>query len=705
MAQPGYKFSRARFDSVLSIPMGLGNLKNISGGQDTGQIRFNKSDSSVYVWNGRSWIKAGGGGADTTKIPLAGTAVGKPITGDLEIDNLAGNKRIKGNASSSYIEFTDDGGININETTGSNVNVNGVAFNAQNAGGSDGIRGIKNYSANYNSLNFIQKVYSDSVTNTKLNISDTATMLAPYTRVTVSSYGKNAGGDSTILLLSNGTRYAAKDSVGGGGASGWSLTGNASAVTDFLGTTNNRTMRFRTNNVERMTIDSTGFLSLNNTAQISGNLVVLAKNSLNNDFAINALNSGYSTLLSVRNDGNLLTTLGGKVDMNVKTFNSVSNASVGSAGGIAFGTISGNSVYLWTRSAASVDRPILSANGDFGIKIQMNNNNVNVASALLNVESTTQGILIPRMTLTQRNAIASPAAGLQVYNTTTASIDQFNGTDWMTMGLGGTAVVTNTAIGYRPLSSNSTGARNTAVGYDALFANATGSDITAIGRYAGRSNTGSFVTAIGGDAVGGATASSGAYNTGVGYQSIKGGTGSQNTAVGALSLFNNTTGGDNVAFGMQALNTNISGGRNAAIGYQSLFNTTASNNTAIGHKSAFSLGSGNFNVIIGSYIDPPSTTTSGQLNIGNVLYGVNLYQTTSMSSTPTATGAISIGVTAPAASAVLEIASTTKGVLFPRMTTAEKTAIASPVAGLVVYDTTLNKLCVYTTAWETITSL
>jgi hypothetical protein len=46
-----------------------------------------------------------------------------------------------------------------------------------------------------------------------------------------------------------------------------------------------------------------------------------------------------------------------------------------------------------------------------------------------------------------------------------------------------------------------------------------------------------------------------------------------------------------------------------------------------------------------------------------------------------------------------------KLVIFPSHTTVEKNAIVSPVAGSVVYDTTLNKLCVYTTAWETITSV
>ena len=57
------------------------------------------------------------------------------------------------------------------------------------------------------------------------------------------------------------------------------------------------------------------------------------------------------------------------------------------------------------------------------------------------------------------------------------------------------------------------------------------------------------------------------------------------------------------------------------------------------------------------------------------------------------------------ASAILQADSTTKGFLPPRMTTTQKNAMATPAAGLVVYDTTLNKLCVYTTAWETITSL
>ena len=69
------------------------------------------------------------------------------------------------------------------------------------------------------------------------------------------------------------------------------------------------------------------------------------------------------------------------------------------------------------------------------------------------------------------------------------------------------------------------------------------------------------------------------------------------------------------------------------------------------------------------------------------------------------TGNVGVNTANPVASALLELSSTTQGFLPPRMTTTQKNAIASPAAGLVVYDTTLNKLCVrVAAAWQTITS-
>jgi len=64
-------------------------------------------------------------------------------------------------------------------------------------------------------------------------------------------------------------------------------------------------------------------------------------------------------------------------------------------------------------------------NGSVGIGVLGNN-----ASARLQVDSTTQGFLPPRMTTTQKNAIASPTAGLVVYDSTTNKLQCYNGSTW-----------------------------------------------------------------------------------------------------------------------------------------------------------------------------------------------------------------------------------------------------------------------------------
>jgi hypothetical protein len=52
------------------------------------------------------------------------------------------------------------------------------------------------------------------------------------------------------------------------------------------------------------------------------------------------------------------------------------------------------------------------------------------ASAALEVASTTQGFLMPRMSTVQMNSIVSPALGLMVYNTTTNSLNIYTGSTW-----------------------------------------------------------------------------------------------------------------------------------------------------------------------------------------------------------------------------------------------------------------------------------
>lgn len=71
----------------------------------------------------------------------------------------------------------------------------------------------------------------------------------------------------------------------------------------------------------------------------------------------------------------------------------------------------------------------------------------------------------------------------------------------------------------------------------------------------------------------------------------------------------------------------------------------------------------------------------------------------------TSTGSVGIGTGSPSPSALLDVSSISQGVRFPNLTTAQKTGIATPAAGLMVFDTNLLKMCFYDGAsWRIITS-
>ncbi len=64
---------------------------------------------------------------------------------------------------------------------------------------------------------------------------------------------------------------------------------------------------------------------------------------------------------------------------------------------------------------------------------------------------------------------------------------------------------------------------------------------------------------------------------------------------------------------------------------------------------------------------------------------------------------VGIGTTAPDASAMLDIQSTTSGFAMPRMSTTERTSIANPVNGLQVYDTNYKNIWFYDgNEWRTV---
>lgn len=112
-----------------------------------------------------------------------------------------------------------------------------------------------------------------------------------------------------------------------------------------------------------------------------------------------------------------------------------------------------------------------------------------------------------------------------------------------------------------------------------------------------------------------------------------------------------------------------------------------------------------------------ATTTGGSFNIGSVnvvdfgdglrigysssVSKISLFTNSGTQGLQVNNGSVSIGPQlTPNASAILDLTSTTKGFLPPRMTTTQKNAIATPAAGLMVYDTTLNVISYYNgTMW------
>ena len=66
---------------------------------------------------------------------------------------------------------------------------------------------------------------------------------------------------------------------------------------------------------------------------------------------------------------------------------------------------------------------------------------------------------------------------------------------------------------------------------------------------------------------------------------------------------------------------------------------------------------------------------------------------------------VGINTASPHSSALLDLSSNSKGLLIPRLTTAQRTAVATPATGLLVYDSNLNEFYYYDgTIWRALTS-
>lgn len=313
------------------------------------------------------------------------------------------------------------------------------------------------------------------------------------------------------------------------------------------------------------------------------------------------------------------------------------------------------------------------------------------ATSMLDITSTTAGLLKPRMTTGQRTAIASPATGLEVFDLTTNTTWFFNGTIWVNtapitadvrlvgtrnhitsdagpgtngssmpggdnIALGSNTMIANVsgtrnvAMNTFALQNNTTGSQNIAIGQEALNLNTTASNNIALGFQALKNNTASnFNIAVGTDAMSLATgdATHGIENIAVGIGALKNNTGnpsiassaSNNVAVGNGALTLNTTGDHNTAIGQDVLGTNLAGVQNTGLGFLSLYNTKGGFNTGLGVAAGSSISTSSYNTAVGYGTMSSVNNVTGDFNTA---IGVQALQRLTSGTTNVAVGHVAL---------------------------------------------------------------
>jgi trimeric autotransporter adhesin len=304
------------------------------------------------------------------------------------------------------------------------------------------------------------------------------------------------------------------------------------------------------------------------------------------------------------------------------------------------------------------------------IEIQAQNVGIGTTTpaTILDVTSTTQGVLIPRVTTAEMNAIVSPANGLLVTNTDSANtIFVYTGTGWRGLSFGGATVDTSLLV-------HKSGAET--IADDKVFVN----DITVNGTTIGRGK-GSYFRNV-------AIGSTPLFSNVNGRDLL---------AIGTSTLFSNTTGAKSLAIGTASLFYNLTGIENVGVGHRALvFNTSGNSNTALGAFAGNVVSNGSNNTSVNNSTFLGANTKSLAINQTNeIVIGFDAVGLGSNSAVignsnillTSLKGQVGINNSAPDPSAQLDVTSTTKGLLLPRLTKAQRDAIVAAAAGLVIYQT------------------
>jgi len=281
-------------------------------------------------------------------------------------------------------------------------------------------------------------------------------------------------------------------------------------------------------------------------------------------------------------------------------------------------------------------------------------------------------------------------------------------------GINETTATGNTYFGYQTGYNNTIGSFNTAVGTDAGYMNAADRN-SFFGWHSGFGSITGIITGSDNHFLGYETAqklTSGYSNNAHGSRSLYFlTTGFNNSAFGQNTGFNITTGSNNTLMGFEAGQAQTTAVENTYVGQRSgFYSTTGGSNSGLGIYSLFGTTTGTTNTGVGGSSGELNTTGSGNtfvgFNAGNVAgqkvdgffstaigYGTIFtknYQMVLGSADIGETllrGATLINTTTNVPTAQVNIESTTKGLLIPRLTQVQRNAITTPAQWLQIICT------------------
>lgn len=224
-------------------------------------------------------------------------------------------------------------------------------------------------------------------------------------------------------------------SCGSGGGSGWGLSGNAIGASDVFGTTNNRSIKVITNNANVFTIDSLGRLRLrvDNNTDLS-NIISVVNSTNARPFDVSVGTGGTQLQMFINSNSSVAAPqYNGLRLLRGNTKDSLVDGIYNSMDFQFYETVKFNTILPQRVSFMAADNqiPLITAKSAIGGRgVYIGSDTTQQASSALTVTANNKGVLIPRLTTTEMNAVASPANGLLIYNTTDTAFYYYKFNAW-----------------------------------------------------------------------------------------------------------------------------------------------------------------------------------------------------------------------------------------------------------------------------------